>query len=167
MATTIIARASSERTSVVGMSLDVHPVERFLVYDASGSLPIAERWQRVSDTSEATAADQRGARPSAQLLSMPATAAGWWAFGLEALAGVLFIAAALIHSPSMQTALWGRLSVVNKVMTVVTPAALIAALAGGVIAISSLARKRERSILVWFAAAIFVLAAFVVVASLI
>ncbi len=119
----------------------------------------------MSDTQEVAASQDVPSQTGPRLLSTPATRAGWWSFALAALAVVLFIVAALVHSPSMQTALWGRLSFVNQAMLVITPGALVAALVGGVLAISALVKKREQSVLVWFAAGVLALAVVVIALS--
>ena len=93
------------------------------------------------------------------------TGSGWAAFALELVFVVLFAVGTWLNSASMQMALWGSLSTVRRVMDIVTPIALLMALAGGVLAVIALVRKRERSVLVWFAAAVFVAALAVVVIS--
>jgi hypothetical protein len=121
----------------------------------------------TESTPAASGSTQRSVGTDPRLLGLPATAAGWWAFALEIAFVGLFVAGLAVNSASMQTALWGRLGFVSDVMLFATPVALLASLVGGVLAVSSLVRKRERSILVWFAAAAFVLAVGVVVLSLV
>ena len=115
----------------------------------------------------ATTAGKAPASSGPRVLGLPATRGGWWAFALETVFVVLFVGGAVLNSASMQTALWGRLGVVNRVLLVLMPIALLISLIGGVLAIAALARRRERSVLVWFAAAVFVIAAVVVVLSII
>ncbi len=136
--------------------------------------PAAEA-QRVAETAQTPApvpgsapAPAQMARPAGpRLLGLPETTAGWGAVVLEVLFVALFAVGTWLNSASMQTALWGRLGMVSDVMFVVTPVALLMSVVGGVLAISALARRRERSVLVWFAAAVFVLAVAVVVLSLV
>ncbi len=105
-------------------------------------------------------------RPSGpRLLGLPATGAGWWAFALELVFLVLLAVGTWLSSASMQAAMWGRLGLMGDIMFVATPAALVMSAVGGVLAISTLVRKRERSVLVWFAAVVFVLAVVVVIVS--
>jgi hypothetical protein len=106
----------------------------------------------------------RAARPRA--LGLPATAAGWWAFAFELTSLVVLVVGTWLSSASMQTAMWGRLGLMNDVLFVATPVALLMSALGGVLAISALVRKRERSVLVWFAAVGFALVVAVVVVSL-
>ncbi len=105
--------------------------------------------------------------PARGILSFPATSTGWWAFALEVAFVILFAASMAATSAGAQTALWGRLSLINQIMLVVTPVSLLLAIVGGVLAIVALARKGDRSLLVWFAAAVFVVALGVVVLSLV
>jgi hypothetical protein len=130
----------------------------------------------VSDTSEATLVAEEPMEPQdppppagppsgPRLLALPATASGWWAFALESVVVVLLGVGTWLSSASMQTALWGRIGTVNDILFVVTPIALLLSAVGGVLAISTIARKRERSVLVWFAAVVFVLAVAVVAIS--
>lgn len=130
----------------------------------------------MSDTSEATLVAEEPMEPQAppppagppsgpRLLALPATASGWWAFALESVVVVLLGVGTWLSSASMQTALWGRIGTVNDILFVVTPIALLLSAVGGVLAISTIARKRERSVLVWFAAVVFVLAVAVVAIS--
>jgi hypothetical protein len=131
----------------------------------------------VSDTSEATLVAEEPMEPQAppppaappsgpRLLALPATASGWWAFALESVVVVLLGVGTWLSSASMQTALWGRIGTVNDILFVVTPIALLLSAVGGVLAISTIVRRRERSVLVWFAAVVFVLAAAVVAISI-
>jgi hypothetical protein len=135
----------------------------------------AAQEQRAAETAQ-TPAPVPGSAPSQtpmarpagpSLLGLPKTAAGWTAFVLEVLFVALLAVGMWLNSASMQTELWGRLGMVSDVMFVVTPVALLMSVVGGVLAISALARRRERSVLVWFAAAVFVLAVGVVVLSLV
>ncbi len=119
----------------------------------------------MSETSEMTLTTTAPAK-APKLLALPATGSGWLAFGLAFGFVVLFSVGTWLSSASMQMALWGNLSTVRKVMDIVTPIALIMAAVGGVLAILGLARKRERSIMVWFAAVAFAGALGVVVMSL-
>jgi hypothetical protein len=115
--------------------------------------------------SPAVVAPQAAPKRGARFLGWPVTRPGWWSFGLETAFVFGFVVMAALRSPSLQTLLWGSLAAVNRAMLVALPLALVMALVGGLMAISALARRRERSILVWFAATVFIATAAVVALS--
>ena len=88
-----------------------------------------------------THTDQRSKRRS---LVWPGTRLGWWAFGLVALYVVLSI---------LDTAVFMRVTFSEQLTQTVLPFygifMLLCGLAGTIIALIAIIRKKERSILVW------------------